>query len=144
MAGTRAFWHVASGDCKRSNPLFHISGPSVVSFHGDGDRFLKFHQELIPVFSFFFLLPMLFAFQNVGQILHFDCALVVLMTLRRSIGWLRQKRMDWLLPLDRHVYFHKLIGWLICAFSLLHTVAHLINYGTTRRKNHFPSLSLRR
>lgn len=37
--------------------------------------------------------------------------------------------MDWLLPLDRHIYFHKMIGWLICLFSVVHTVAHVINYG---------------
>ncbi|XP_057364897.1 NADPH oxidase 5-like [Daphnia carinata] len=70
-----------------------------------------------------------------GQCLHFDCALVLLLTLRRCFTWLRSKGMDWLLPLDRHIYFHKMIGWLICVFSVVHTVAHIINYGIMSRGN---------
>lgn len=64
-----------------------------------------------------------------GQCLHFDCALVLLLTLRRSISWLRSRGLDWLLPLDRHVYFHKMIGWCICFFGVVHTVAHVVNHG---------------
>lgn len=64
-----------------------------------------------------------------AQCLHLDCALVLLLTLRRSFTWLRSRGMDWLLPLDRTIYFHKMIGWLICVFSVVHTLAHIINYG---------------
>ncbi|EFX85024.1 hypothetical protein DAPPUDRAFT_1878, partial [Daphnia pulex] len=67
------------------------------------------------------------------QCLHLDCALVLLLTLRRSFTWLRSRGMDWLLPLDRTIYFHKMIGWLICVFSVVHTLAHIINYGIMSR-----------
>ena len=41
--------------------------------------------------------------------------------------------MDWLLPLDRHIYFHKMMGWAICFFSVVHTLAHVINYGNVNK-----------
>ncbi len=71
--------------------------------------------------------------QRIGQCLHLDVALVILLTLRRSITWLRARRLDWLLPLDRHVYFHKILGWTICVQSVVHTLAHVINYGKGHR-----------
>jgi len=64
-----------------------------------------------------------------GQCLNFDCFLVLMMTLRRSITRLRTAGFDAVLPLDRHVHFHKLIGWIICFFSFVHSVAHMANIG---------------
>jgi NADPH oxidase len=58
---------------------------------------------------------------------------VLALTLRRSITWLRTSGMDWLLPLDRHIYFHKMMGWAICFFSVVHTLAHVINYGNVNK-----------
>ena len=67
-----------------------------------------------------------------GQSLHFETVLVLLFILRRSISWLRARGLEWLLPLDRHVHFHKIMGWTICAFSVVHTIGHLINFGKKR------------
>ena len=36
---------------------------------------------------------------------------------------------DCILPLDRNIHIHKMVGWTIVAFSSIHTVAHLANYG---------------
>ena len=33
------------------------------------------------------------------------------------------------LPIDQHIYFHKMTGWFIFIFSVFHTVMHLINIG---------------
>ena len=47
--------------------------------------------------------------------------------LRHSITKLRELGLAVILPLDRHIYFHKVTGRLIVVYSLIHTVAHLGN-----------------
>ena len=49
--------------------------------------------------------------------------------LRLSVTKLREKGLNYLLPLDKHVSFHALTGKLIGVYSLIHTVAHLVNLG---------------
>ncbi|XP_057371298.1 NADPH oxidase 5-like [Daphnia carinata] len=65
-----------------------------------------------------------------GQVLNFNCAFVVVLMLHHCITWLRQSRMAIFLPLDQHVYLHKLCGFVIVLFSGLHTVMHLINFSS--------------
>ena len=77
-----------------------------------------------------------------GQCLHFDCALVLVLTLRKSITRLRDARLGWLLPLDRHVYYHKIIGWILCILSTVHAAAHVINFGTEIVNLLFPPFAL--
>ena len=57
--------------------------------------------------------------------LNFNCALILLLMLRKYITWLRTKGGSLLLPLDHHIDIHKLIGVIILIESILHTVAHL-------------------
>lgn len=33
-----------------------------------------------------------------------------------------------MLPLDQHIYLHKLTGWIIVCFGVLHTFMHIINF----------------
>lgn len=73
-----------------------------------------------------------FSLGSKGQSLHLESVLVLLFILRRSISWLRARGLEWLLPLDRHVHFHKIMGWTICAYSVVHTIGHLANYGKKR------------
>lgn len=63
-----------------------------------------------------------------GQVLNFNCAFVVVLMLNHCITWLRQTKVAIFLPLDQHVYLHKLCGFVIVLFSGLHTVMHLINF----------------
>ena len=49
--------------------------------------------------------------------------------LRHSITKLREFGLNILLPLDRHIYFHKVTGRLIFLYSVAHTIAHLGNIG---------------
>ncbi len=49
--------------------------------------------------------------------------------LRHSITKLREFGVNIILPLDKHIYFHKVTGRLVFVYSLMHTVAHLGNIG---------------
>lgn len=65
-----------------------------------------------------------------GQCLNFFCAIIVLAVCRRSITLLRSKGYGRYLPLDDHVYFHKMIGLFIVAHSITHTIGHVFNFLT--------------
>lgn len=57
--------------------------------------------------------------------------------LRHTLTFLRTRGLGALLPIDHHIYLHKITGMLIAAFSLFHTIMHLINfskYEIVRRK----------
>jgi predicted ferric reductase len=63
-----------------------------------------------------------------GQCLNFLCSIIVLLVCRRSISILRSHGYSRYLPLDDHIYFHKIIGLFIVFHSLMHTVGHLLNF----------------
>lgn len=63
----------------------------------------------------------------VGQCLNFNCAWVLVLMLRNCLTQLRVRGFSSYLPLDHHIYLHKLTGVLICLYSLIHTVMHLCN-----------------
>lgn len=62
-----------------------------------------------------------------GQGLNFTSMFILVLMLRHSITKLREMGLAVILPLDRHIYFHKVTGRLIVVYSLIHTVAHLGN-----------------
>ena len=61
--------------------------------------------------------------------LNFNCALIVLLMLRKHITWLRSKGGSAVLPLDNHINIHKIIGIVILVEAILHTAAHLTYLG---------------
>lgn len=63
-----------------------------------------------------------------GQCLNFLCSIIVLLVCRRSISLLRSHGYGRYLPLDDHVYFHKMIGLFIAAHTVTHTIGHLFNF----------------
>lgn len=63
-----------------------------------------------------------------GQCLNFNCAWVLVLMLRNCLTQLRVRGFSSYLPLDHHIYLHKLTGVLICVYSLVHTVMHLCNF----------------
>lgn len=63
-----------------------------------------------------------------GQCLNFNCMFVLVLMLRHSITFLRTRGFSSFLPLDQHIYFHKLTGVLIYLYSVGHTIAHLLNF----------------
>ncbi|CAH1124314.1 unnamed protein product [Ceutorhynchus assimilis] len=63
-----------------------------------------------------------------GQCLNFDCAFILILMLRRCITFLRTRGYGSVLPLDQHIYFHKIAGWLIFVLSFWHSVMHTFNF----------------
>ena len=62
-----------------------------------------------------------------GQCLNFNPTLVVILMMRRGLTWLRSTRVAFLFPLDQHIELHKLAGWAIFVFSVIHFLAHVVN-----------------
>ncbi|KAH9528182.1 NADPH oxidase 5 [Dermatophagoides farinae] len=54
--------------------------------------------------------------------------LIIVLILRKSISYVRSFGLARYFPLDHYVYFHKVTGWSIAFFSLVHTLAHLYNF----------------
>ncbi|XP_037941975.1 NADPH oxidase 5-like [Teleopsis dalmanni] len=63
-----------------------------------------------------------------GQCLNFNCAWVLVLMLRHSLTYLRSHGLSTYLPLDHHIYLHKLTGIVISILSLIHTLMHLFNF----------------
>lgn len=63
-----------------------------------------------------------------GQCLNFNCAFVLVLMLRQTLTFLRTRGLGVVLPLDNHIYLHKLTGCYIAGFSLFHTIMHLFNF----------------
>lgn len=63
-----------------------------------------------------------------GQCLNFNCMMVLVLMLRHCITYLRTRGFSQFLPLDQHIYFHKVTGVLIFVYASVHTVAHLLNF----------------
>lgn len=63
-----------------------------------------------------------------GQCLNFNCMMVLVLMLRHCITYLRTRGFSQFLPLDQHIYFHKVTGVLIFVYSSVHTVSHLLNF----------------
>lgn len=63
-----------------------------------------------------------------GLALNFNGALILVPILRRWMTWLRKTKLNDYLPIDEHLAFHKLVGQMIFALGLVHTVAHLNNH----------------
>ncbi|KAK7075488.1 NADPH oxidase 5 [Halocaridina rubra] len=63
-----------------------------------------------------------------GQCLNFNCMFVLVLMLRQCITYLRSMGASAILPLDQHMYLHKLCGWVIFIFSFVHTLMHCINF----------------
>ncbi|XP_077981859.1 NADPH oxidase 5-like [Glandiceps talaboti] len=62
-----------------------------------------------------------------GQSLNFNSAFIVTLMLRKCLTQLRSTKLGQLLPLDHHIAFHKLVGWVIVVLSAIHAASHLVN-----------------
>ena len=49
--------------------------------------------------------------------------------LRRCLTWLRATWLAQVLPLHHNLQFHQLMGYVVVGLSLVHTVAHVVNFG---------------
>ena len=62
-----------------------------------------------------------------GQTLNFTSMFILVLMLRHCLTRMREMGLAVILPLDRHIYFHKVTGRLIVIYSIIHTGAHLGN-----------------
>ncbi|MBD2629331.1 EF-hand domain-containing protein [Trichormus variabilis] len=65
-----------------------------------------------------------------GATLNFNGALILIPMLRHFMTWLRKSSLNDYLPIDESIEFHKLIGQVMFALAIVHTVAHFLNYST--------------
>ncbi|NXG69309.1 NOX5 oxidase, partial [Baryphthengus martii] len=72
--------------------------------------------------------PWLMVARGCGQCLNFNCALLAVLMLRRCLTWLRATPVARVLPLEQHVVFHQLVGYVVLGLAALHTAAHLANF----------------
>ena len=71
-----------------------------------------------------------------GMLLNFNCALVIVLMLKQTILLVRtNKILRKLIPVDDHIDFHKVVGRVIAVLSIIHTIAHMANFGRLTGKN---------
>ncbi|ORY83273.1 ferric reductase NAD binding domain-domain-containing protein [Protomyces lactucae-debilis] len=63
-----------------------------------------------------------------ANVLLFDVACILLPMCRNLVSLLRNTPVGSILPLDKNVTFHKIVGWSIVLFSWIHTIAHWVNF----------------
>ncbi|XP_016001235.2 NADPH oxidase 5 isoform X2 [Rousettus aegyptiacus] len=73
-----------------------------------------------------------------GQCLNFDCSFIVVLMLRRCLTWLRATWLAQVLPLDQNIQFHQLMGYVVVGLSLVHTVAHIVNFALQAQSESSP------
>ncbi|KAF9115869.1 hypothetical protein BGX27_005935 [Mortierella sp. AM989] len=66
--------------------------------------------------------------RGAALVLHVDAGVILLPVCRTLISWLRSTPLNRIVPFDKAVTFHKSIAWSIVFFSLVHTIAHYINF----------------
>jgi NADPH oxidase 2 len=67
-------------------------------------------------------------------VLHFDIACILLPVCRTLISLLRQTPLNGIVPFDKNITFHKLVGYSIVFFTWLHTTAHWNNFAQLAAK----------
>ncbi|KAM8781593.1 NADPH oxidase 5 [Rhynchonycteris naso] len=73
-----------------------------------------------------------------GQCLNFDCSFIAVLMLRRCLTWLRATWLAQVLPLDQNIQFHQLMGYVVVGLSLVHTVAHIVNFALQTQSKSSP------
>ncbi|KAJ2722551.1 hypothetical protein GGI07_003258 [Coemansia sp. Benny D115] len=66
--------------------------------------------------------------RSAALVLHVDTALVLLPICRTVISWIRTTPLNRVIPFDHALLFHKLIGYSILLFTLVHAGSHYRNY----------------
>jgi len=64
-----------------------------------------------------------------GLPLNFNCILILILMLRKTLTFLRATYISQFLPLDHNILFHKNVGVVIGVLSGIHTGAHIGNAG---------------
>ncbi|MFK0732450.1 MAG: EF-hand domain-containing protein [Gloeotrichia echinulata GP01] len=65
-----------------------------------------------------------------GATLNFNGALILIPMMRHFMTWLRKSSLNDYIPIDESIEFHKLVGQVMFALAVVHTLAHFLNYTT--------------
>ena len=65
--------------------------------------------------------------RSAALILHVDVIFILLPICRNFISLLRRTPLNDIIPFDKNITFHKATGWSIVIWSLVHTLAHIVN-----------------
>ncbi|KAI4880347.1 hypothetical protein NFI96_021114, partial [Prochilodus magdalenae] len=63
-----------------------------------------------------------------GICLNLNCTFVMVLMLRRCLTWLRATWVVRIFPLDQNILLHQIVGYAILAFTVVHTMAHIMNF----------------
>ncbi|XP_060770493.1 NADPH oxidase 5 [Neoarius graeffei] len=63
-----------------------------------------------------------------GLCLNLNCTFIMILMLRRCLTWLRATWVVKVLPLDQNILLHQIVGYAIFIFTLVHTMAHVMNF----------------
>ncbi|KAL6249345.1 hypothetical protein RBB50_003198 [Rhinocladiella similis] len=74
--------------------------------------------------------------RSAALVLHFDVACILLPVCRTLISLARQTPLNGIIPFDKNITFHKLVGYSLVFFTWVHTIAHLHNVAQLSAKNH--------
>lgn len=66
--------------------------------------------------------------RSAALVLHVDAAMILFPVCRNLISIIRATPLNSIIPFDENIEFHKAIGWSLLFFSVVHTVAHWVNF----------------
>jgi len=70
-----------------------------------------------------------------GRVLHANVWLLLFFVLRHTLTLLQRFGVGSMLPLDHSIFLHKVVGWLIFVYAILHSIAHLLNFAINIQPN---------
>jgi len=78
------------------------------------------------------------ASRGAGLVLAFDCAMVLLPVCRNFIRVIRASFLNNYIPFDENIWFHKVTAYCMFLFTLIHVVAHYVNFFNVEYLNVLP------
>jgi len=66
--------------------------------------------------------------RTAALVLYIDVIFILLPVCRNFISLLRQTPLNSVVPFDENITFHKATAWSIVAFTVIHVVAHMVNF----------------
>ncbi|GAA5908688.1 uncharacterized protein JCM6883_004140 [Sporobolomyces salmoneus] len=66
--------------------------------------------------------------RSAALVLHVDVAFILFPICRGFVSRLRRSRLNEVVPFEKNIEFHQIVAWSIVFWTLVHTVAHLVNF----------------
>lgn len=85
-------------------------------------------REFIFIFVFSFIDHVLAIARTAALVLHVDVIFILLPVCRNFISILRRTALGDIIPFDKNITFHKATAWSIVAGTVVHIVAHMVNF----------------